>query len=61
MLTSNGTGLEEAYYKEVVNNFDTFLESINTPIYDTRLMSNCLRKSMGAAGIQVPDRSRYPF
>jgi hypothetical protein len=53
MLTSKDTDLGEDYYTRVVDNFDTFPASINTPIYDKWFRSNDLWKSRGAAGISV--------
>jgi hypothetical protein len=50
-LTSKGTYFRRVHYTKVVVNFDTFLESINTPLYDKQFRSNDLWKSGGAAGI----------
>jgi hypothetical protein len=42
MLTSNGTDLGEEDYTKVVDNFDRFLESINTPLSNEWFRSNGL-------------------
>jgi hypothetical protein len=41
-LTSNGIDLGKIYYTKVVDNFDTFPVSINTPIYEKRFRSDDL-------------------
>jgi hypothetical protein len=40
MLTSNGRDLGEENYMKVVDNFDRFPESINTPLSDKWFRSN---------------------
>jgi hypothetical protein len=49
-LTSNGTDLGEEDYTKIVDNFDSFLESINTPLSDEWFRSNGFWKLSGAAG-----------
>jgi hypothetical protein len=48
-LTSNGTDLGKTYYIKVVDNFDNFPASMNTPIYGKRSKSSDLWKLGGAA------------
>jgi hypothetical protein len=51
MLTSNDIDLGEIYYTKVVDNFDTFPESIYTSLStDKWYRSNDFWKSGGAAG-----------
>jgi hypothetical protein len=42
LLTSNDTDLGEAYYTKVLDNFNTFAASINTPLYIKQFRSNDL-------------------
>jgi hypothetical protein len=41
-LTSTSTDLGNVHYTKVLENFDTFLVSIDTPLYDQHLRSNDL-------------------
>jgi hypothetical protein len=41
-LTTNSTDLGGVHYTKVVDNFDTFPSSINTPLFDKRFKSNDL-------------------
>jgi hypothetical protein len=50
MLTANGTNLWEEDYTNVIDNFDNFPKSINTPLSDKWFRSNGFWKLRGAAG-----------
>jgi hypothetical protein len=53
MLTGNDTDLDKTHYSKVVDNFDTFPESIYTPSSDERSRSNDLWKWREVAEISI--------
>jgi hypothetical protein len=59
MLTSNGRDLGEENYMKVVDNFDRFPESINTPLSDKWFRSNGFWKLLVAVGISDLNRMAY--